>query len=234
MPAFGESARRAAASIESPDEMQQTAGDPYTPWYEQLDNNGLVNTGRLASMQADVARLADERSSRVPSASPNRATGYEVLVEPDSPQAAAAEHSPSREMALSPSRRRWFDVVLIPEAGSRKESWDLIVLVFILYSAMSVPFRIGFSADATVRRMRANGKHESAGACTHACRCHVMAVSPVDFPRACTRLHDLNAPISSPPVSPSCIPPPSGPPFRTDVSFEFETCVHRAPCGCLR
>ena len=70
--------------------MQQTAGDPYSPWYEQLDNNGLVNTGRLTSMQADVARLADERSSRVPSASPNRATGYEVLVEPDSPQ--AAEH----------------------------------------------------------------------------------------------------------------------------------------------
>ena len=39
--------------------------------------------------------------------------------------------------------------VVLPEEGSWKLNWDMWVLLLVVYSAIIVPFRISFSADAT-------------------------------------------------------------------------------------
>ena len=47
----------------------------------------------------------------------------------------------------SPTSAKMCIPVTIPE-GTWKENWDLVILFFILYSSVVVPFRICFSAEA--------------------------------------------------------------------------------------
>ena len=135
-----------------------------------INNGGVINTDRLASVQARLQSLASPlgASPKPPLSSPaslsrlkdvyshgpdapSTRQGY-ALLEDEAKAATAVVATESAEK--SEGLPLDCNAVLIPEPGSRKEQWDTLILVFILYSAVMVPFRIGFSAEAEVRAAR--------------------------------------------------------------------------------
>jgi hypothetical protein len=136
-----------------------------------INNGGVINTDRLASVQARLQSLASPlgASPKPPLSSPGSLSRLKDVYShgPDAPstrqgyapledeaKAATAVVVATESAETSEGLPLDCKAVLIPEPGSRKEQWDTLILVFILYSAVMVPFRIGFSAEAEVRAAR--------------------------------------------------------------------------------
>lgn len=119
--------------------------------------NSPINSGRLTNLQAEVASRLDERESRTSRSVrlPNRPARPSP---PPSPSTSADGEESLNDLHEFESRMcppGWYQMqhelfgegTIVPDEGSWKQKWDMLILVLILYSAVVVPYRVCFDDD---------------------------------------------------------------------------------------